>query len=190
MARTRANFQHKKQLEAAGIVGDMRQAFLYCLLHSEVCVLESEWHFAFFCPLFSNLRSGPIARQRAEYNNDAEFRALPCSSDTFSDFLTRCVQEPALAQSLGSYTRLSLQERERWLSETVGETLHVDPAQIRALRMYSSTTDFAKGVAKHIHSVLYEEHVEMEAMQPNAVRHDGNAVCLPKLIALPNGQLR
>ena len=101
----------------------------------------------------------------------------------------RCVQEPALAQSLGSYTRLSLQERERWLSETVGETLHVDPAQIKALRMYSSTTDFAKGVAKHTHSVLYEDYVEMEAMQPSAVRRDGNAVCLPKMIALPNGQL-
>ena len=85
-------------------------------------------------------------------------------SDKFSDFLTRCVQDPALAQSLGSYTRLSLQERERWLSETVGETLHVDPAQINALRMYSSTTDFAKGVAKHVHSVLYEEYVEMEAI--------------------------
>ena len=47
MARTRANFQHKKQLEAAGIVGDMRHTCLYCLLHREVCVLESEWHFAF-----------------------------------------------------------------------------------------------------------------------------------------------
>ena len=190
VARTRANFQYKKQLEAAGIVGDMRHACLYCFLQREVCVLESEWHFAFFCPLFSNLRSGPIARQRAEYNNDAEFRALPCSSDTFSDFLTRCVQEPALAQSLGSYTRLSLQERERWLSETVGETLHVDPAQINALRMYSSTTDFAKGVAKHAHSVLYEEYVEMEAMQPYVVRHDGNAVCLPNVIALPNGLIK
>ena len=100
------------------------------------------------------------------------------------------MQEPALAQSLGSYTRLSLQERERWLSETVGETLHVDPAQINALRMYSSTADFAKGVAKHIHTVLYEEYVEMEAMQPYVVRHDGNAVCLPNVIALPNGLIK
>ena len=48
VARTRANFQYKKQLEAAGIVGDMRHACLYCFLHREVCVLESEWHFAFF----------------------------------------------------------------------------------------------------------------------------------------------
>ena len=79
------------------------------------------------------------------------------------------------------------------MSETVGETLHVDPAQINALRMYYSTTDFAKGVTKHVHSVLFvlfEEYVEMEAMQPYDVRRDGNAVCLPKLIALPNGQLR
>ena len=67
------------------------------------------------------------------------------------------MQEPALAQSFVSCTRLSFQERERWLSETVGETLHVDPAQINALRVYSSTSDFEKGVAKHVHSVLYEE---------------------------------
>ena len=60
----------------------------------------------------------------------------------------------------------------------------------RALRMYSSTTDFAKGVAKHMHSVLYEEYVEMEAMQPYAVRRDGNAVCLHDVIALPDGQLQ
>ena len=80
VARTRANFQYKKQLEAAGIVGDMRHACLYCFLHREVCVLESEWHFAFFCPLFSNLRSGPIARQRAEYNFGAEFHALTLST--------------------------------------------------------------------------------------------------------------
>ena len=95
-----------------------------------------------------------------------------------------------LAQSLGSYTCLSLQERERWLSETVGETLPVDPAQINALRVYSSTSDFEKGVAKHVHSVLYDEYVVMEAMQPYAVRHDGNAVCLPDVIALPDGQLQ
>ena len=88
------------------------------------------------------------------------------------------MQELALAQSLGSSTRLSLQERERWLSETVGETLHVDPAQINALRVYSSTSDFEKGVAKHVHSVLYDGYVVMEAMQPYAVRRDGNAVVL------------
>ena len=76
------------------------------------------------------------------------------------------------------------------MSETVSETLHVDPAQINALRMYSSTPDFAKGVAKHVHSVLFEEYVEMEAMQPYAVRRDGNAACLPNVIALPDGQLQ
>ena len=101
------------------------------------------------------------------------------------------MQEPALAQSLGSYTRLSLQERERWLSETVGETLHVDPAQINALRVYSSTSDFEKGVAKHVHSVLYDEYVVMEAMQPYAVRvTDGVAANLLEVIALPDGQLQ
>ena len=93
-------------------------------------------------------------------------------------------------KSLGSYTRLSLQERERWLSETVGETLHVDPAQINALRVYSSTSDFEKGVAKHVHSVLYDEYVVMEAMHPSVVRRDGNAVCLHDVIALPDGQLQ
>ena len=76
------------------------------------------------------------------------------------------------------------------MSGTVGETLHVDPAQINALRVYSSTSDFEKGAAKHVHSVLYDEYVVIEAMQPYAVRHDGNAVCLPDVIALPDGQLQ
>ena len=76
------------------------------------------------------------------------------------------------------------------MSETVGVTLHVDLAQINALRMYYSTTDFAKGVTKHVHSVFFEEYVEMEAMQPYAVRRDSNAVCLPNVRALPDGQLQ
>ena len=77
----RANFHCKKQLEAVGIVGVMRHGCLHCLLHREVCVLESEWHFDCFCPLFWNVRSGLVARQRAEYNVAAEFDALPCPSD-------------------------------------------------------------------------------------------------------------
>ena len=77
------------------------------------------------------------------------------------------------------------------MSETVGETLHVDSAQINALRVYSSTSDFEKGVAKHVHSVLYDEYVVMEAMQPYAVRvNDGKATCLLEVIALPDGRLQ
>ena len=77
-----------------------------------------------------------------------------------------------------------------WFSATVGKTLHVDPAQINALRVYSSTSDFEKGVAKHVHSVFYDEYVVMEAMHPSVVRRDGNAVCLHDVIALPDGQLQ
>ena len=76
------------------------------------------------------------------------------------------------------------------MSETVGETLHVDPARINALRVYSSTSDFEKGVAKHVHTVFYDAYVVMEAPQPYSVRHDRNAVCLPDVIALPDGQLQ
>ena len=76
------------------------------------------------------------------------------------------------------------------MSGTVGETLHVDPAQINALRVYSSTSDFEKGAAKHVQSVLYDEYVVMEAMHPSVVQRDGNAVCLHDVIALPDGQLQ
>ena len=76
------------------------------------------------------------------------------------------------------------------MSETVGVTLHVDLAQINALRMYSGTSDFEKGVAKLVHTALYDEYVVMEAMQPYAVRRDGNAVCFPDVIARPDGQLQ
>ena len=107
-------------------------------------------HFVFFCPLYANLRNGPLAGQRVADDDDAEFHALHCLRDRFSDFLKRCVQEPTLAQSLGSYTRLSLRERERWLSEIVGETLHVDPARTAAARVYCSSPDFEEGVAMHV----------------------------------------
>ena len=82
------------------------------------------------------------------------------------------MQEPVLAQSLGSYTRLSLLERERWLSETVGETLQVDPECSNFARMYCSSPDFERGVARNVRV------------------HDGNATCLPDVIALPDGQLQ
>ena len=172
MARTRANFQYKAQLEAAGIVGDARHACLYCLLHTGVCVIESEWHYVFFCPLFfSNLRNCPLARASAA-DDDAEFYILPCPRDRFLDLLTRCAQELVLAQSLGSYNRLSLRERGRWLSETVGETLQVDQACSNFARMYCSSPGFERGVARNVRV------------------HDGNATCLPDVIALPDGQLQ
>ena len=97
---------------------------------------------------------------------------LLCLSDRFLDLLTQCVQEPVFAQSLGSYTRLSLRERERWLSETVGETLQVDPACSHFARMYCSSPGFERGVARNVRV------------------HDGNATCLPDVIALPDGQLQ
>ena len=79
-----------------------------------------------------------------------------------------------------------------WFSATVGKTLHVDPAQINALRVYSSTSYFEKGAAVHVHSVLFSaEYAAMEAMQPYAVRvTDALAANLPELIALPDGQLQ
>jgi hypothetical protein len=46
-------------------------------------------------------------------------RIVQICIDHFLDLLTRCVQERAVAQCLGSNTRLSFRERERWLSETV-----------------------------------------------------------------------
>ena len=76
------------------------------------------------------------------------FYFLP--SDPFLDLFTRCVQEPVLMQSLGSYTRFSLRERERWLSETVSETLHVDPACSKFARVYCSSPDFERGVARKV----------------------------------------
>ena len=159
-------FQYTEQLEA-----DARHACLYCLLHTGVCVIESECHFVFFCPLFSHLRNGPLARARVA-EDVAEFHILLCLSDRFLDLLTRCVQEPVLAQSLGSYTRLSLRERERWLSETVGETLQVDPECSNFARMYCSSPDFERGVARNVRV------------------HDGNATCLPDVMALPDGQIQ
>ena len=74
------------------------------------------------------------------------------------------------------------------MSETVGETLHVDPAQINALRMYCSSPRFKKGVAMHVRSL---ELAVMKALQPYAVRLTNSvAANLPDVIALPDDRLR
>jgi hypothetical protein len=88
-----------------------------------------------FLDVFFIFSIGPLVRERVA-DDDAEFHVLPCPSDRFLDLLTRCVQAPALAQSLGSYTRLSLRERGRWLSKIVSETLHIDPARNNAFRVF------------------------------------------------------
>ncbi len=47
VARTRAHFQLKDQLIAAGIDGNLRRTCLFCLFSRNICVLESEWHLLF-----------------------------------------------------------------------------------------------------------------------------------------------
>ena len=39
---------------------------------------------------------------------------------------------------------------ERWLSETVADSLHIDPARSNAARVYCSSLDFERGVKMHV----------------------------------------
>jgi hypothetical protein len=150
LARTRCNYQYTDQLAQAGVVGELRRACLFCLVLKRVCVLESEWHFLYFCPQFTGYRFGFL--DRGEAFSDTEF------SDTFSPaallcgVLSDCAVNPMMAQRLCSFMRSSLQVRDKWLVETVGGGLFGAPmVQLSAIldsaRGHSSSPLFSRGVA-------------------------------------------
>ena len=64
--------------------------------------------------------------------------------------LPLCIKEPTLANQFGTFIRLSLSVRERWLRESVGGGLHMDPAARNNALLYSESVAFANGVAVSI----------------------------------------
>ena len=150
VARTRAHFQLKDQLLAAGIDENLRRTCLFCLFSKNICVLESEWHLLFYCPLFTHLRTGPLWRTvetRTEFDNSPH----PC--DILCQVLPLCIKDRALAQHLGTFIRLSLSVRGRWLSDTVAGGLHIDSAartHIQRAQLYTTSMGFEQGVAIHL----------------------------------------
>jgi hypothetical protein len=146
LARTRANYNFKERLVASGICDNLRHACLYCLIARNICVLESEWHYIFHCPLFTDLRTGSLFQRRAA-EVVSEFNSFPRPCDVLCRILPLCIKEPVMANQLGSFIRLSLRVRERWLNETVSGGLHIDPAVRSNAQLHSVTLAFADGVA-------------------------------------------
>ena len=111
--------------------------------------MESEWHFIFHCPLYTDLRTGSLFRRRA-----AEVRSEHCSFPRPYSILFRtlplCIKEPALANQLGSFIRLSLRAREGWLEEAVRGGLHIGPIVCNNAHVYCNTVEFANGVASSL----------------------------------------
>ena len=149
LARARAHYDRKEQLIAAGICDDLRRVCLFCLLTRNICVMESEWHFIFHCPLYTDLRTGSLFRRRA-----AEVGSEHCSFPRPYSILFRtlplCIKEPALANQLGSFIRLSLRVREGWLEEAVRGGLHIGPIVCNNAHVYCNTVEFANGVASSL----------------------------------------
>ena len=138
-----------QQLINAGICDELRHACLYCLLVKNVCVLESEWHFIEYCPLFTYLRTGPLfLRGPAEVVS--EFNSSPRPYEVLCRILPLCIKVPRLANQLGSFIRLSLRVRERWLQESVDGGLHIDPVVRSRAQLFSASMAYANGVAKSL----------------------------------------
>ena len=117
----------------------------FCL-NRGVCVLDSEWYFVLHCPLFRDLRSTRVRNIEI----GSEFLDSPRPSAALIDLLALCAKEPTQLQSLGSFVRLSLRLREKWLQENVSCGLQLtQPAQVglAAAHMYSNTEAFTHGVA-------------------------------------------
>ena len=145
VGRTRALYQYPEQLARAGISNELRRCCLYCL-NRGVCVLDSEWHFVLYCPHFRDLRNSRLRN----IDIGSEFLDSPRPSVALINLLSLCAKEPTRLQSLGSFVRLSLRLREKWLQENVSCGLQLtQPAQVglAAAHMYSNTEAFTHGVA-------------------------------------------
>ena len=114
VGRTRALYQYPEQLARAGISNELRRCCLYCL-NRGVCVLDSEWHFVLYCPHFRDLRNNRLRN----IDIGSEFLDSPRPSVALINLLSLCAKEPTRLQSLGSFARLSLRLREKWLQESV-----------------------------------------------------------------------
>ena len=116
-------------------------------------MLESEWHYIFHCPLFTDLRTGYRFRRRAaEVVSECNSSPRPC--DVLCRIMPLCIKESVLANQLGSFIRLFLRARERWLNYTVSGGLHIDPAVRSNAQLHSVTLAFADGVAVYLYRIF------------------------------------
>ena len=67
------------------------------------------------CPHFRDLRSGRLRN----IDIGSEFLDSPRPSVALINLLSLCAKGPARLQPLGSFVRLSLKVREKWLQENV-----------------------------------------------------------------------
>jgi len=146
LARTQAHYSRRELVGAAGIQGDLRRACLFCLVTRGVCVLESEWHFIWHCPLFTKARSGPLFRERAA-GIVSEFHSFPHPYMALVHSLPFWWEQSMRVQELGSFIRLSLRVRDKWLDGAAVGGLRIDLAAREAAQVYSSSEAFALGVA-------------------------------------------
>ena len=80
----------------------------------------------------------------------SELVESPRPSAALIDHLSLCTKDSARLQSLGSFVRLSLQGRERWLEENVSCGFQLTPAVqvgLPAAQLYSTMEAFTHGVA-------------------------------------------
>ena len=147
VGRTRAHYQYHDELENAGVTDNLRKSCLYCLKSRKVCVLDSEWHFVFHCPHFTDLRNSRLRN----IETGSEWIESPRPSVALINLISLCTKEPTRLQSLGSFVRLSLRVREKWLKENVSGGLQFGP-HVRGIlpsaRLYSTTEAFTCGVAQ------------------------------------------
>ena len=88
-----------------------------------------------YCPHFRDLRNSRLRN----IDIGSEFLDSPRPSVALINLLSLCAKEPTRLQSLGSFVRLSLRLREKWLQENVSCGLQLtQPAQVglAAAQMY------------------------------------------------------
>ena len=149
VGRTRAHYQYHVELENAGVTDNLRKSCLYCLKSRNVCVFDPKWNFVLHCPHFTDLRNSRLRN----IETGSEWIESPRPSVALINLISLCTKEPTRLQSLGSFVRLSLRVREKWLQENVSGGLQFGP-HVRGIlpsaRLYSTTEAFTCGVAQQL----------------------------------------
>ena len=116
-----ANINYKSSLGDFRKNSFFKRSCLFCVLHSDTLVLDSEWHWIFDCDQFSALRAkyphfSQVLRTIRENSVDKKFRIESIDTDLRNLFRS-ILDDPKCGFSLSSFIRQAIAVRKTWLGE-------------------------------------------------------------------------
>ena len=116
--RTQAMYRYRDSVQNLASCAFGKRSCLHCLLHRNVYVLDSEWHWIFDCPHFTPQRQKfPIlTRSLIKVQTEADGSASQFALDKHIGDLMNVIQDDfSVGSSLASLLHSMIQTRQDWL---------------------------------------------------------------------------